>query len=107
MTECSNKQVYGLNRKTVYNVPISYDRTPNGCLARWDEHILDENVARIIRMVYTVAEKLLQRGSLGPNILLTTDSAILKKFSSLTAPYNLPRNQHRSLAIPNHPKSGH
>ena len=52
MTESSNKQGYGLNRKTVYNVPIDYDPTPNGCLASWDEHILDEDVARIIRMVY-------------------------------------------------------
>jgi hypothetical protein len=36
----------------VYNVPIDYNRTPSGCLARWDKHILDEDVVRIIIMVY-------------------------------------------------------
>ena len=38
---------------TVYKVPIDYDRTSHEHLARWDERILDEDVARIIRMVYS------------------------------------------------------
>jgi len=44
--------VYGPNTVT-YKVPSDYDRTPIGVLARWDEKLVDEDVARIIRMAYT------------------------------------------------------
>jgi hypothetical protein len=53
LTRASDKQGGGaFNRKTVYKVPIDYDRTPHKEMARWDERILDEDVARIIKMVY-------------------------------------------------------
>ena len=54
LTAVSDKQGGGaFNRKTVCKVPIDYDRTPHEHMARWDERILDEDVARIMRMVYT------------------------------------------------------
>ncbi len=53
MTSVSDKQAgSAYNRKTVYKVPIDYDRTPLDHMARWDERILDEDIARIIKMVY-------------------------------------------------------
>jgi hypothetical protein len=53
LTEASNKGAGNFNRKTEYKVPIDYDRTSYGHLVTWDERILDEDIARIMRMVYT------------------------------------------------------
>lgn len=51
----NNKQKDALNgsNSISYRVPSDYDRTPVGVLSRWDERLLDEDVARIMRMVYT------------------------------------------------------
>jgi hypothetical protein len=39
-------------RKVQVKVPRDYDKTDHTRLARWDEHILDEDIVRIIRMIY-------------------------------------------------------
>ena len=41
-----------LIRKTVVKVPVDYDKTDHTRLAKWDERILDEDIVRIMRMMY-------------------------------------------------------
>jgi hypothetical protein len=40
-------------RPKSFRVPVDYDQTPYGRLAAWDERMIDEDVARVMRMIYT------------------------------------------------------
>jgi hypothetical protein len=43
---------YHGSKRKAYKVLVDYDRTRNGVLPRWDERMLDEDIARVMRMMY-------------------------------------------------------
>lgn len=48
----SREGQYG-NIGAVYSVPSDFNRTPSKSMVRWDQRIVDEDVARLMRMVYS------------------------------------------------------